>query len=157
MRAALALWTVLWSLNQAIIGFLSAGIHYIASWLLLSVPFWRFNNVRLLFIPRRRIISLLVLLLILLLILLVLLELGLTFLLFLLRFRQHSQIMLCVLLKVFSRNPVVRQLRIARKLIVFIDNLLRRAANLAFWARAVEDAVDDIAYGTVTVRLITRT
>ena len=46
--------------------------------------------------------------------------------------------MFCVLLEVFRRNAVVAYLGIARKLIIFLDNLLRRTAHLAFGAGAVE-------------------
>ena len=50
--------------------------------------------------------------------------------------------MLC---KIFSRHTVTRKLRIARKGLVFLDNLLRRATHLAFWTGGIEHAVDDIA------------
>jgi len=44
---------------------------------------------------------------------------------------QQTGIVLGVLLEVFQRNTVTRQLRIARKLVVFFDDLLRGATHLA--------------------------
>ncbi|GLT09904.1 hypothetical protein GCM10007928_21360 [Sulfitobacter porphyrae] len=58
--------------------------------------------------------------------------------------------MLRMLLKVFCRNAVIAQLRVAGKLIVFLNHLLGRAAHLAFGTAAVKDAVDDI---TAALRL----
>jgi hypothetical protein len=39
-------------------------------------------------------------------------------------------------------------------LIVFFDDLLRRATHLALWAGAVKDTVYDIANGTVIAVLL---
>ena len=50
---------------------------------------------------------------------------------FALRLSQHPQIMLCVLLKALSRHAVMAQLRVTGQLVVFIDDLLGRTANLA--------------------------
>lgn len=80
--------------------------------------------------------------------------------LFALRLGQQPHIMLRMLLKVLSRNAVVAQLSIARQLVVFINDLLRRTAHLTLWARAVENAVNDIANRAtivVTVRFRPRT
>ena len=69
-------------------------------------------------------------------------------------FGQHAQIVFGVLLKVFGRYAVIAQLGIAGKLVIFLDNLLRRAAHFAFGARAVEHAVHDVA---ATLRLAVAT
>lgn len=53
--------------------------------------------------------------------------------------------MFSVLLKVFGGDTVIAQLSIAGKLVIFFNNLLRRTADFAFWARAVEHAVNDVA------------
>ena len=66
-----------------------------------------------------------------------------------LRFAQQTQIMLGVLLKVLGRNTVIAQLCIAGQLVVFLDNLLRRAAHLTLGAGAVKNTVDDIAAATL--------
>ena len=63
---------------------------------------------------------------------------------FLLRRTQKAQVMLRVLLEIFSCNPVIAQLRIAGQLIVFLDDLLRRAAHFALGARAVENPIHHI-------------
>ncbi len=76
---------------------------------------------------------------------------------FLLRLAQHSRVMLGMLQEGLLGHPVTRQLRVARQRQVFLDDLLGRAAHLAFGARAVEDAVDDIAQRTLAVRLVART
>ena len=52
--------------------------------------------------------------------------------------------------------PTGGELRIAGERIVFLDDLLRRAAHLAFGARGIEDAVDDIAERARAVLLGTR-
>jgi hypothetical protein len=62
-----------------------------------------------------------------------------------------------MLLEVFRRDPVARQLRIARKLVVFLDDLLGRAAHLALGAGTVEHSVDDIPDRAIAVRLVART
>jgi hypothetical protein len=65
---------------------------------------------------------------------------------------QHPRIMLRVLGKIFCGNAVMRQLRVAVQLIVFVDDLLRGAAHLTVWARAIENPVYNIyARGPVTV------
>ena len=76
--------------------------------------------------------------------LLLLLVLLLAFLLLALCLGQHAQIMLGMLLKVFSGNPVVRQLRVAGQLIILVYNLLRRAAHFAFGTRRIEHTVYDV-------------
>lgn len=53
--------------------------------------------------------------------------------------------MLGVLLKVLSRHAVIAKLRVAGQLVVFLDNLLRRAAHLTLRTGAVEHPIDDIA------------
>ena len=60
-------------------------------------------------------------------------------------FGQQAGIVFGMLGKVFSIDPVIRQLRIAVQLRVFFDDLLRCAAHFAIRARTVEHAVDDIA------------
>ena len=69
------------------------------------------------------------------------------------RLGQHTGVMLGVLVKVFSGDTVIRQLCIAGEKLVFLDDLLRRAAHLAFGAGTVEHTVDDISDGAWTVRL----
>ena len=59
-----------------------------------------------------------------------------------------------VLLEVLCRHAVVAQLGVTRQLVVFLDNLLRRAADLAFGARTVENAVNDVATLRLTVAII---
>jgi 16S rRNA (adenine1518-N6/adenine1519-N6)-dimethyltransferase len=48
------------------------------------------------------------------------------------RLAQHAGIVFGVLREVFGRHAVVRQLGIARQSLVFLDDLLRRSAHLAF-------------------------
>ena len=43
---------------------------------------------------------------------------------------QKTQIMLCVLLEVFCGDAVIAELRVAGQLVVFVDDLLGRAAHL---------------------------
>ncbi|GAA6192222.1 hypothetical protein NBRC116597_21420 [Phaeobacter sp. NW0010-22] len=62
-----------------------------------------------------------------------------------LRFAQHPHVVFSVLLKILRGDTIICQLRIAPELVVFINDLLRRAAHLAFGARAVKHAVDDVA------------
>lgn len=78
--------------------------------------------------------------------------------LFLLGGPQKTQVMLGMLLKILCRNPITGKLRITRQLIVFVDDLLWRAAHFAFRAGTIEHAVRDIAHRpvVVTVRLIAR-
>ena len=70
--------------------------------------------------------------------------------------RQHAGVMFGMLLKVFCRNTVIRQLRITRKNLIFFDYLLRCSANLALRARTVKNTIDNIAQGFRAVRLRTR-
>jgi hypothetical protein len=76
---------------------------------------------------------------------------------FALGFGQKAQVMFRMLLEIFHRDAVIAQLGITCQLIVFINDLLRRAAYLALGARAVENPVYDIAdtavRGIVTARL----
>jgi hypothetical protein len=71
-----------------------------------------------------------------------------------LRSPKHAQIMLGMLEKILCRNTVARQLCIPPKLLVFIDNLLRRAAHLTLWPRAVKNPVRDIAAALRTVAIV---
>ena len=64
---------------------------------------------------------------------------------FAVRFGQHAGVMLGMLREILGSNPVIRQLRIARQLLIFLDDLLRCAAHFAFGARAVEHTVGDVA------------
>ena len=73
-----------------------------------------------------------------------------------LRLAQKPGVMFCVLQKILCRHAIVRELRITRKDQILLDDLLRRATHLAFGAGAVEDAVDDVAYGARAVRFRTR-
>ena len=74
-----------------------------------------------------------------------------------LRLTQHAGVMFGVLQEVLFGHAVIRQLRIARKHQVFVDDLLGGATHLAFRPRTVKDAVDDIANRALAVRLGTRT
>ena len=69
-----------------------------------------------------------------------------------LRFAQQAQVVFRVLLKILCGHAVTGQLRVARKLVVFVDDLLRCAAHFALGARAVEHAVDDVATTPAIVR-----
>ena len=69
------------------------------------------------------------------------------------RLTQHAGVMFGVLEEVLLRHAVAAKLRVAGQREVFVDDLLRRAAHLAFGAGAVEDAVDDVAKRTLPVRL----
>ena len=71
---------------------------------------------------------------------------------FALRFGQQAGVMLGMLVEVFGGDTIIRQLRVAREEDILFNDLLRGAAHLAFGARAVEDAVDDIANGARAVR-----
>jgi hypothetical protein len=61
--------------------------------------------------------------------------------------------MLRVLLEVLERDTVIAELRIAGKLVVLVDDLLRGAAHLALGPGTVEHAVDDVADRAVAVPL----
>ena len=70
-----------------------------------------------------------------------------------LRLGQHPGVMFGMLHEVFCRDPVVGQLGVTGKELIFFDDLLGGAAHLALWAGTVEDAVDDIADRPGPVRL----
>ena len=76
---------------------------------------------------------------------------------FALRLAQHAGVMFGMLEEVFGCHAVIRQLRIAGERQVLVDDLLRRAADLALGAGRVEDPVDDIAERALPVRFRTRT
>lgn len=61
------------------------------------------------------------------------------------RFAQHPQIMFGVLLEIFGGHAIIAQLRVARQLVVFVDDLLRCAAHFAFGAGTVEHTVHNIS------------
>lgn len=69
------------------------------------------------------------------------------------RLAQQAGVMLGMLQEVFCSDAVIRQLRVTGEKLILLDDLLRRATHLAFGARAVEDAVDDVAEGARAVRL----
>ncbi|PRY26865.1 hypothetical protein CLV78_101969 [Aliiruegeria haliotis] len=77
--------------------------------------------------------------------------------LFPLRLAQHSRVVLGMLLEVLGGYTVVAKRRIAGKLGVLVDNLLRGATHLAFRTGRIEDPVDNVPYRPLTVRLGTRT
>ena len=80
------------------------------------------------------VVIIVVLLVLVVLLILVILLVLLAFLLLALRFGQHPRVVFSMLLKVLGSDAVVRKLGIARQLIVFFDNLLRRSAHFAFGA-----------------------
>lgn len=53
-----------------------------------------------------------------------------------LRCQQQAGIMLRMLEEIFRRHPITRKLGVARQRQIFVDDLLRRAAHLAFRPRA---------------------
>lgn len=62
-----------------------------------------------------------------------------------------------VLLEILGRNPVIAKLGIAGQLVIFVDDLLRRAAHFARGAGTVKHPVDDIGATrlvAVAVRLV---
>ena len=61
-----------------------------------------------------------------------------------LRLGQKPQVMFGMLLEILHRHAVIAKLGIARQLVVLVNDLLRRAADLALGTRAVENPVDDI-------------
>ena len=65
--------------------------------------------------------------------------------------------MLGMLLKVLGRDAIVGERRVTRKGQVFLDNLLRCVAHFTFRARAVEDAIYDVAHAATIVALAART
>lgn len=68
---------------------------------------------------------------------------------FTLCFAQKSQIVFSVLLKVLGGDPVAGQLRIARQLVVLVNDLLGRAAHFALRTGTVKDTVYDVAAAVV--------
>ena len=72
------------------------------------------------------------------------------------RFGQHAGIVLGVLQEILGGHAVIRQLGIACQHLVFLDDLRRGAAHLAFGSRGIEDAVDDVADGARAVLAGTR-
>lgn len=76
---------------------------------------------------------------------------------FALRLAQHTGVMLGMLQEALFGNAVVRQLGVACQSQIFFNNLLWRATHFAFGPRRIEDAVNDIAQGTLAVRLVART
>ena len=86
-------------------------------------------------------------------VLLLLLLLRLAFSLFALRLGKHSQVVFGVLLKVFCRHPVISQLGVARSWLYLSIICCGVPAHFPFRPGTVENPVDDIADGTVTVRL----
>lgn len=62
-----------------------------------------------------------------------------------LRSAQHTQIVLRMLREILGRNTITRKLRIARKLLVFVDNLLRCPTYLALGAGTVKHAIGNIS------------
>ena len=72
------------------------------------------------------------------------------------RFRQKPRVMFGMLREILRRDPVIRQLRIPRQKLIFLDQLGRGATHFAFRARAVKDPVDDVAEGARAVRFRTR-
>ncbi len=65
-----------------------------------------------------------------------------------LRFAKQAHVVLGMLLKIFGRHPVSGKLRVARQLVVLVNDLLRRAAYFAFGARTVEYSVYNVATAT---------
>ena len=76
---------------------------------------------------------------------------------FTLRLAQHARVMFGMLQEILFRHTVIAQLGVARQLKVFVNDLLRRAANLALGTGAVENPIDDITDSALAVRLGTRT
>ncbi len=72
--------------------------------------------------------------------------LGLTaFIDFTLRGHEQTRIMFRMLQEILRSNPIPRQLRIAGQRLIFINNLLRRAAHFTFWPRTIKNPVHDIS------------
>ena len=55
---------------------------------------------------------------------------------------------------ILRRHPVAGDLRVAGQRLVFVDDLLRRAAHLAVGSGALEHAVDDVAHAAALVVVI---
>jgi hypothetical protein len=68
------------------------------------------------------------------------------------RFSQKARVMFGVLQEILGGNTVVGQLGIAGQKLILFNQLRRGAAHLALRARAVENAVDDIAQRTGAAR-----
>ena len=66
-------------------------------------------------------------------------------------FGKHAGVMFGVLREILGGNAVIRQLGVAGQLLIFLNDLLRCAAHLAFGARAVEHTVGDVAEGARAV------
>jgi hypothetical protein len=69
---------------------------------------------------------------------------------------QKACVMFGVLLKILGRDTIVRKLGIACKHLILFDDLLGRAAHLAFGTGTVKDPIGDIAQGSGAVLLGTR-
>ena len=80
--------------------------------------------------------------------------LGLTLGLLALRLPQKPQVVLGMLLEVFSRNAVAGQLAVSCKALVFLDDLGRRPAHPTLGPGTVKNAVDYIAHVAVAVVVI---
>ena len=61
-----------------------------------------------------------------------------------------------VLQEILGGDPVIRQLCVTGQLLIFLDDLLRRATHLALGTRGIEDTVDDVAEGARAVLAGTR-
>ena len=67
------------------------------------------------------------------------------------RLVQETLVVLGMLKEVLGHDPVPRGLGITRQRKVFFDNLLRRAAHLALWTGALEDAIDVVAIAGLAI------
>jgi hypothetical protein len=75
-----------------------------------------------------------------------------------LSFAQHTQIVFGVLHKVFGSDTVIAQMGVTRQLVIFINDLLRRATHFALGTRTVKHSVHNICTRRATaVRLGPRT
>ena len=73
------------------------------------------------------------------------------------RFAQHAGIVFGMLQEILIGNAVVTQLGIAGQHLIFLDDLLWRAAHFTLWPRTVKHTVDDVAHCAGPVRFRTRT
>lgn len=69
-------------------------------------------------------------------------------------FRQHAQVVFGVLLEILGGYAIIAKLCVAGQLIILFNDLLRCATHFALGARAVENAVYDIAALRLTVARI---
>ena len=69
-------------------------------------------------------------------------------------FRQHAQIVFGMLLEILGGYAIIAKLCVAGQLIILFNDLLRCAAHFSLRARAVENAVYDIAALRLTVARI---